>query len=127
MKSDSQLRPPLIEARNQQRDAKRPAHDTLLALGALAEAQGQVADGLRAALHPQRLVVVEGMVLALDAGVLDHRARVRLQSRHGAADVSVDFDNLFYRRGFEEGRGYALFDAEDHAFVCGDLSVGWLC
>ncbi len=120
-KGNPQLRPPLIEPRNQQRDAKRPTHNTLLAISALAKPQRQVTDGLRAALDPQRLVVVERVVLALDARVLHHAPRVRLQARHGASDVSVDLDDFFDGRGFEEGRGYALFDAQDDAVVCGDL------
>lgn len=94
---NSQLRTILIEAGDQQGDAKGSAHDTLLALGALAEAQGEVADGLGAALDAEGLVVVEGVVLALDAGVLDHGARVRLQARHGAADVPVYLHDLFHR------------------------------
>lgn len=67
-----QTRTVLIITRNQQRHTKGARHDALLAVGALAEAQGQVADGLRAALDPQLLVVVEGVALALHAGVLDH-------------------------------------------------------
>jgi hypothetical protein len=38
---------------------------------------------------------VECVVLALDTGVLDHGARVRLQARHGASDVSVYLHDLF--------------------------------
>ena len=61
------------------------------------------------------------MVLALDSGVLDHAPGVGLQARHGAANVAVNFDNLFDGAGFEEGRGNALFYAEDYAFACGYL------
>ena len=67
------------------------------------------------------------MVLALDAGVFDHASCVGLQARHGAADVAVDFDNLLDGARLEEGRGYALFYAEDYAFACrylwGSVSV----
>lgn len=35
------------------------------------------------------------MVLGFDAGVLDHGAGVGLQTGHGAADVGINFDDLF--------------------------------
>jgi hypothetical protein len=57
------------------------------------------------------------VVLALDAGVLDHASCVGLQTRHGAANVAVDFDNLLDGAGLEEGGGDALFYAEDYAFA----------
>lgn len=119
-----QARAVLVVAGNQQRDAEGPAHDTLLAVGGLAETQGQVADGLGAGLDAQGLVVVEGVALALDAGVLDHAAGVGLQPAHGAADVPVDLDNLLDGRGLEEGGGHALLDAEDHALVGRDADRG---
>jgi hypothetical protein len=112
-----QTRPILIISRNQQRHAKRPTHNALLALCALAKPQGQIAYRLRAALDAERLVVVEGVVLALDARVLDHAPCVGLQARHGASDVAVDLDNLFDRARLEERRRYALFYAEDDAFA----------
>jgi hypothetical protein len=52
-KENSQLRSILIKAGNQQGDAKGPTHNTLLALGALAEAQGEVTDNLGAALDAE--------------------------------------------------------------------------
>lgn len=116
-----QRRPVLIKPRNQQRHPKRPTHDTLLALGALPKPQRQIANRLRTALHPQRLCIVERVVLRLHARVLDHRPGVGLQPAHGAADVSVYLDDLFDGAGFEEGGGDALFDAEDDAFGGGDL------
>jgi hypothetical protein len=117
MISDIQTRPILIIARNQQRNAERPTHDALLALSTLTKPQRQIAYRLCAALDPKRLCIVEGVVLALDAGVLDHASCVGLQAGHGAADVAVDFDNLLDGGGFEEGGGYALFYAEDYAFA----------
>ena len=66
------------------------------------------------------------MALALDAGVLDHGPRIGLQPAHRAPDVSVDLQDLLHGRGFEEGGGYALFDAEDHAFRGGDLGGGFV-
>lgn len=119
-----QTRAVLIVAGNQQRHAKGAGHDALLAVGALAEAQGQVADGLRAALDAQLLVVVEGVALALDAGVLDHGARIGLQSGHGGPNVAVDLDNLLDGRGLEQGRGHALLDAENDALRGGDADGG---
>jgi hypothetical protein len=116
-----QTRPVLIITRNQQRHAKRPTHDALLALGTLTKPQRQVAYRLRAALDAQRLIVVEGVVLALDARVLDHAAGIGLKARHGASNVPVDFDNLLDGAGLEERRGYALFYAEDYAFASCDL------
>lgn len=66
---------------------------------------------------------METVVLALDAGVFDHGAGVGLQAGHGAADVSVDFDDFFNGGGFEEGGGDAFFYAEDHAGAGSDLLV----
>ena len=77
---DIQTRPILIITRNQQRHTERPAHNTLLALCTLTKPQRQIAYRLRAALDPQRLGIVEGVVLALDAGVLDHASCVGLQA-----------------------------------------------
>lgn len=110
-----QARAVLVVTGDQQRHAKGTAHLGLAAVGALAEAQGQVADGLRAALDAEGLGVVEGVRLALDAGVLDHAASIGLQPGHGAADVPVDLDDLLDGRGLEEGGGDALLDAEDDA------------
>jgi hypothetical protein len=120
---DVQTRTVLIITRNQQRHAKWSTHDALLALCALAKPQRQVAYRLRAALDAQRLVVVEGVVLALDARVLDHAAGIGLQARHGASNVAVDFDNLLDGAGLEERRGDALFYAEDYAFAGCDLGM----
>lgn len=96
-----QLGPVLVVASDEQGDAKRPAHDSLLAFGALSEAQSEITDGLSGALDAEGLVVVEVVILALDAGVLNHGAGVGLQARHGAANVTVNFDNLLDRRRLE--------------------------
>lgn len=105
----------LVIASDEKGDAEGATHDALLAIGALAEAEGQVAYGLGAALDTQILVVVEGVRLALDAGMLDHAARVCLQSRHGAADVPVDLDNLLDGRGLQQRRRHSLLYAQHHA------------
>lgn len=47
-----------------------------------------------------------------------------MQTGHGAADVAVDFDNLFDGGGFEESGGYALLDAEDDALGSSDADGG---
>lgn len=75
-----ELGPVLVKAGDEEGDAKGPAHDGLLALGALSEAQGKIADGLGAALDAEGLVVVEGVTLALDARVLHHGAGVGLEA-----------------------------------------------
>lgn len=105
----------LVVAGDEQGDAEGAGHDALLAVGALAEAQGQIADGLGAALDAQGLVVIEGVALRLDAGVLDHAASVGLQTTHGAADVAVDLDNLLDRRRLQQGRGHPLLHAQHDA------------
>lgn len=105
----------LVVAGDEQGDAEGPAHDALLAVGALAEPQRQVADGLRAALHPQVLAVVEPVALALHARVLHHAARVRLQPAHRAPDVPVDLHDLLDRGRLEERRRHALLHAEHDA------------
>lgn len=119
-----QLRSILINTRHQQRHTKRPAHNTLLPLRPFPEPYRQIANTLRAALHPQRLVVMESVALALNAGVLDHGARVRLQTGHGASDVSVYFYYFFDGGGLEEGGGDAFFHAEDYAGARGHLWEG---
>lgn len=119
-----QLRAVLVETGDEERDTKGPAHDGLLSVGTLSEAQGQIADGLSAALDAEGLVVVEGVALALDTGVLDHGPGIGLKAGHGAADVAVDFDNLFDGGGFEEGGCDALLDAEDDALGCGNSNGG---
>lgn len=115
-----QLRAILVVASDQQGNAERSAHDGLLTLGTLTESQGQIANGLGTALDTQVLVVVEGVALALDAGMLDHGAGVGLEAGHGTADVAVDFDNLLDGGGLEEGGGDALLDTEDDALGGGD-------
>ena len=115
-----QLGSVLVVAGDEEGNAKGATHDGLLAVSTFAEAQGKVADGLSAALDTKGLVVVEGVRLALDTGVLDHGAGVGLETGHGATDVAVDLDNLLNRRRLEEGRGYALLDAEDYALRGGD-------
>lgn len=94
MVCDVQTRAILIVPGDQQRHTEWSRHDALLAIGALSEPQRQITYRLRAALHPQRFGVVEGVVLALDSCVLDHAACVGLQSGHGATNVAVDLDNL---------------------------------
>lgn len=111
----------LINASNQQRHTKGPTHDTLLSISTLSESQREITDCLRTALDAQRLIVMERVVLGFGAGVLNHAAGVGLEPGHGAADVVVDFDNLFHRGGLEEAGGDALFDAEYYAFGGGDL------
>jgi hypothetical protein len=106
-----QLRPIFIKSSNQEGNAKRPTHDGLFTLGTFTETQRQVANGLRSALYAEGLIVVESVALALDTGVLDHGARIGLQARHGASNVTVNLDNLFDGGGFEESRGHALLDA----------------
>lgn len=110
-----QLGTVLVKASDEERNTKGPAHDGLLSVSALSEAQGKVANSLGGALHTEGLVVVEGVALALDAGVLNHGPCVGLEAGHGASDVAVDLDNLFDGGGFEEGGCDSLFDAEDDA------------
>jgi hypothetical protein len=107
----------LVVSSNQQCYTEGSAHDALLAICRLAKAQGQVADGLGARLDAQGLVVVEGVALALNAGVLHHAARIGLETTHCATNVPVNLDNLFNRRGLEEGRCHALFDTEHDALI----------
>lgn len=110
-----QLRPILIMSSNQERHTKWPTHDRLLTIRTFTKPQRQVANSLRRALHTQGLIVVEGVALAFDTGVLDHGAGVGLQAGHGAADVTVDLDNFLDGGRLQQGRGYALFNAEDDA------------
>lgn len=107
----------LIVASNQESDTERPAHDALLAISRLAESQGQVANGLGAALDAQGLVVIEGVALALDAGMLHHTARIGLQTTHRAANMPVNLDNLLHGGGLEKCRSYTLLNAEHDALV----------
>lgn len=115
-----QLRAILIISSNEQSDTKGSAHDGLLSIGTLTEAQGEVTDGLGGALDAEGLVVVEGVALALDAGMLDHGAGIGLEAGHGTADVAVDLDNLLDRGRLEEGGGDSLLNTEDDALRGGD-------
>ena len=51
------------------------------------------------------------MTLRGDARVLDHAPRIGLQTRHGAADMAVNFDNLLDGTRLEEGGCDALLDS----------------
>ena len=86
----------------------------------LTEPQRQITHRLRNTLHLDVLVVREGVVLRGDAGMVDHRACVGDESRHGASEVCVDFHYLFDGGGFEERGLDALLDGEDDAFGCAD-------
>jgi hypothetical protein len=126
MVADSiQLWAVLIVTSNQQRDTERSRHDALLAISTLAESQREIANRLGARFDTQWLVVVEGVVLTLDARVLDHGPRIGLQTRHGTSDVVVDLDDLFDRRSFQQRRGHALLDADNDTVSGSDL-MGWL-
>lgn len=111
--SVEQLRTILVEASNEQSNAERSTHDSLLSISTLTESQGEIADGLGAALNAERLVVVEGVGLAFDSGVFDHGAGIGLETGHGTANVAVDLDNLLDGGSLEEGRGNALLDTKD--------------
>lgn len=93
----SQLWPILIVARNEQRNAERPAHHALFSIRTLTKSQSEIANGLCTALNTERLGKVESMVLALDPGVFNHRSRICLQTRHGTANVLVNLDDLLDR------------------------------
>lgn len=99
-KNDIQLRPILVDPCNQQRNAKRPTHNALLPFRSFAKPKREVADGLRAALNAQRFIIVKGVRLRLNTGVLNHGAGVGLEPGHGAADVPVYLDDLLDRRSF---------------------------
>lgn len=62
------------------------------------------------------------MLLALYPGMFDHGSRIRLQTRHGATNVFVNFDNLLNRGGFEERRGDTFLHTENNTFRCRNLS-----
>lgn len=53
--------------------------------------------------------------------MLNHGASIGLQAGHCAADVGVDFDDLFNGGGFEEGGGDALFNTEEYTMGGGNL------
>lgn len=88
----------IVPPSNQKCNTKRSRHDRFLPLGTLTEPQGQVAYRLCTTLNTKLLVVIESVVLRLDPGVLNHAAGIRLQTRHGTSNVSVDFHNLLYAR-----------------------------
>ena len=66
-------------------------------------------------LHADGLVVREGVVLRLDAGVVDEGPGVGDQAAHGGADVGVDLGDLLHGGRVEEGAGQALLDGQDAA------------
>jgi hypothetical protein len=57
------------------------------------------------------------MVLAFDAGMLDEVPGICLQAGHSTANVLIDFDNLFDRRGFEKSGCNTLLNAQDNTLV----------
>ena len=122
-KRDIQLRTLLIDSCDQQSNAKWPTHHALFPVCAFSKSQGQITDCLRTALYSQSFIVMEAMVLTLDAGVFNHGASVRLQAGHGAPYVGVYLDNLFDGGGFEKGRSYALLDTEKNAMRGGNLGT----
>lgn len=75
-----QLRAILVEASNEESNAERTTHDSLLSVSTLTEAQGEIADSLGAALNTEGLVVVEGVGLAFDSGMLNHGAGIGLEA-----------------------------------------------
>jgi hypothetical protein len=111
----AQLRTVLVDPRDEQCDAERARHHRVIVVDALAEAERKVADRLRRALDADPLVVRERVVLRGHARVVDHRARVRGEARHCAAEVRVDLHDLLDRRVHEQRRLHALLDAEHDA------------
>jgi hypothetical protein len=105
-----QTRTILIIPSNQQRHTKRPTHDSLLTIRPLTKPQRQITNGLRATLYAQRLIVMKGMVLALNTTMFDHTTGIGLQTAHRTSDMSVYLDDLLDGAGFEERGGNALFD-----------------
>ena len=118
--TDSQLRSPLIDTGNQQRDAKRPTHHGLLVMHALPKPKRQITHGLCDALDFDLFVVRERVVLCGDACVVDHGACVGGEARHGTSEVTIDFHDFFDGAGFEEWGLDAFFDGEDDAFASAD-------
>lgn len=116
-----QAGPVLVISRDQQSYTERPTHDALLAFCTFAKTERQIAYRLCTAFYPQRLSVIESVVLALDSCVLNHAPCIGLEAGHGAADVTIDFDDFLNGRSLEEGGGNALLYTEDHTFTCGHL------
>lgn len=61
---------------------------------------------------------MEGVVLALDAGVLDHVASVCLKARHRAPDMLVNLDDLLHRGRFKKGGCDPFLNTQDYTFRC---------
>lgn len=110
-----QLRTLLVNPSDEQSDTKRPTHQRLLVMYALAKPQRQITHRLRGALHLDALVVRERVVLRRDARMVDHRPCVRREPGHGAPEMRVYLHYLLDRARFEEGRLDALLDGEDDA------------
>lgn len=121
---DSQLRSQFIDARNQQRHAKRPAHHSLLVMHTLPEPKRKITHRLRDTLDLDLFVVREGVVLCGDARVVDHSACVGCEAGHGASEVTVDFHDFFDGAGFEEGGLDAFLDGEYDTFGGADANGG---
>lgn len=109
-----QAGPALVDACHEQRNAKGARHRVAI-FPVLAEAQREVAQGLRARLSRHRLVVSEAVLARDDAPVVDQGARVGGEARHGGADVVVDFHNFLDGRRDKERRCEALLDGDDDA------------
>ena len=111
----------LIHATNQECDTVWPGHRLpLAAFVALSEVDSDVRDRLGDGLDVHWLVVVEGMILGFNAGVVDENAGVSDDSAHGTGAVPVDFDQLLARSGRDLKLGGVKFllNSEDDALVC---------
>lgn len=109
-----QLGSVVINTGNEERNTEWSGHEGLVVVDTLSEAEREVTHRLRARLDTDLLVVRELVHLRGDAGVVDHRARVRRQARHRAANVPVDLHDLFDRGRLEQGRLHTLLDTENN-------------
>jgi hypothetical protein len=106
----------LVDAGDQQGNAKRPAHHSILVMHTLTKAEGKVAHRLCDTLDFDALVISERVILGRDPGVIDHGPRIGGKTGDRAAEMCVDLHDLFYRRGLKQGRLNALLDTKDYAF-----------
>mmetsp|Transcript_21637 Transcript_21637/g.60046 ORF Transcript_21637/g.60046 Transcript_21637/m.60046 type:complete len:265 (+) Transcript_21637:126-920(+) len=95
-------------------DAKRTRHASFgIAVAPFPKRQGQIANGLRQRLHAHGFVVIEGVILRLDARVFDQGPSVGHQTGQGGTDIHVHFGNFFHRRRIQQRRTQAFFHRQN--------------
>jgi len=86
----------LVDACDEEGNAKGAAHHGILVMYALTKAEGEVAYGLCDTFDLDAFVIGERVVLCSDASMVDHCSRIGGEPGHGTAEMGVDLHDLLY-------------------------------